>query len=402
MDILFSSIAKFSSLPASSVIGVTAAIGFVNYYFLYVVKVPKIHCKEGSFKNFIRQNVPVATTKYWPTMWCFEARFQSVLASLIRSFVVPKAPYNREIFQLTDGGEVALDWLEPTKHFNDMNDITILFLPGLTGDSKCEYVRATSLTVQKSGFRVVVFNYRGIGGIELKTPRTYSANNIDDLTEVIIHIKKKYPNTILGGIGVSMGGLLLGSFLQSNEQHTHKHFSAVMLLSVPWDLLATTRNIEKPFLNRCLCSYLAKCLCNLIKNSSNMLNSSSHKWNYNEVIKSKTIREFDANYTIKLFEHESVEEYYKKASLHDKLDLIQVPCLCLSAADDPFCLESDLPLKSADNIENLAILVTARGGHIGFLEGFWPFSNHNEFMFRLIDQYFSSIFKNQIYKQFTK
>jgi predicted alpha/beta-fold hydrolase len=49
-----------------------------------------------------------------------------------------------------------------------MNDITILFLPGLTGDSKCEYVRATSLTVQKSGFRVVVFNYRGIGGIELK------------------------------------------------------------------------------------------------------------------------------------------------------------------------------------------------------------------------------------------
>lgn len=54
---------------------------------------------------------------------------------------------------------------------------------------------------------------------------------------------------------------------------------------------------------------------------------------------SKTIREFDTNYTIKLFEHESVEEYYKKASLHDKLDNFQVPCLCLNAADDPFCLE---------------------------------------------------------------
>jgi len=49
-----------------------------------------------------------------------------------------------------------------------MEDTTILFLPGLTGDSKCEYVRATSLAVQKSGFRIVVFNYRGIGGIELK------------------------------------------------------------------------------------------------------------------------------------------------------------------------------------------------------------------------------------------
>lgn len=69
---------------------------------------------------------------------------------------------------MKDGGEVALDWLEPSKRSNDLYDATILFLPGLTGDSKCEYVRATSLAVQKSGFRIVVFNYRGIGGIELK------------------------------------------------------------------------------------------------------------------------------------------------------------------------------------------------------------------------------------------
>lgn len=52
------------------------------------------------------------------------------------------------------------------------------------------YVSTTILTV--------LFNFQ--------TPRTYSANNIDDLTEVVVHIKKKYPNTILGGIGVSMGG----------------------------------------------------------------------------------------------------------------------------------------------------------------------------------------------------
>lgn len=63
---------------------------------------------------------------------------------------------------------MALDWLEPTEHPNNMYDATILFLPGLTGDSKCEYVRATSLAIQKSGFRIAVFNYRGIGGLELK------------------------------------------------------------------------------------------------------------------------------------------------------------------------------------------------------------------------------------------
>lgn len=63
------------------------------------------------------------------------------------------------------------------------------------------------------------------------------------------------------------------------------------------------------------------------------------------VLQSKTIREFDSNYTIKLFGHESVESYYKKASLHDKLDRIQIPCLCLTAADDPFCLEPGITIK---------------------------------------------------------
>lgn len=55
---------------------------------------------------------------------------------------------------------------------------------------------------------------------------------------------------------------------------------------------------------------------------------------------------------------------------------------------------------SAESLENLAILVTVKGGHIGFLEGIWPFGNQNEFMFRIIDQYFSSIFKDHCYKKY--
>lgn len=64
---------------------------------------------------------------------------------------------------------------------------------------------------------------------------------------------------------ISLNSLLLGSFLSSNEHYIHNYFSAAMLISVPWNLMATTKNIEKPFLNRMLCSYLAKCLCNLVE-----------------------------------------------------------------------------------------------------------------------------------------
>lgn len=54
------------------------------------------------------------------------------------------------------------------------------------------------------------------------------------------------------------------------------------------------------------------------------------------VRQSQTIREFDSNFTARHFGYKNVEEYYSSASLHDKLHLIQVPTLCLSAADDPF------------------------------------------------------------------
>ena len=37
-----------------------------------------------------------------------------------------------------------------------------------------------------------------------------------------------------------------------------------------------------------------------------------------------------------MFGYSSCEDYYKDASLHDKLHTLKVPVLVLSAADDPF------------------------------------------------------------------
>jgi len=39
MDIVTHNIAKFCSLPSSYIVGVTAAVGFMNYYFMFAVKV---------------------------------------------------------------------------------------------------------------------------------------------------------------------------------------------------------------------------------------------------------------------------------------------------------------------------------------------------------------------------
>lgn len=68
---------------------------------------------------------------------------------------------------LKDGGEVAVDWLCP-KSDGPQNLLTIVILPGLTGDSQSNYIKETVNDLFKKGYNCVVLNYRGRGGVKLK------------------------------------------------------------------------------------------------------------------------------------------------------------------------------------------------------------------------------------------
>lgn len=57
---------------------------------------------------------------------------------------------------------------------------------------------------------------------------------------------------------------------------------------------------------------------------------------FNYKLQSNTIRDFDTAYTIRMFNYSDISQYYEDASLSHKLHRINIPCLCLSAADDPF------------------------------------------------------------------
>lgn len=71
----------------------------------------------------------------------------------------------REVLTLKDGGEVALDWKEDN---TNQSSPIVLLLPGLTGSSQTEYAKALAISASKVGIRFVVFNNRGLGGMQLK------------------------------------------------------------------------------------------------------------------------------------------------------------------------------------------------------------------------------------------
>ncbi|XP_069690269.1 phospholipase ABHD3 [Periplaneta americana] len=368
-------------------LGAILGTGFFTYYLQHAVKQPMLACSNGKFKEFLLAHVPILQEKYWPTLWCFESRAQTVFASLLRSRLLPNIKYRREILKLADGGQVALDWLEDGC---PPGGPIIIILPGLTGESQAEYVKCLVTSANRIKLRVVVFNNRGLGGISLKTPRTYCASKCDDMSEVVSHVRSLNPGIPLVAAGVSMGGLILGNYLASQHSMPDKPICAAMVISVPWNVFKGTESIEKPFLNLLLNRHLAGGLC---KNIERLKRDQVPQgpWDVEEVLKSKTIREFDSSYTTKQFGYKDVESYYTEATIHDKLDKIEIPVLCLSAADDPFQPLEAIPVEEANKSKYVAIVITARGGHIGFLEGLLPLFQE-EYMCRLFTQYFTSIF----------
>ncbi|KAF7246325.1 Phospholipase ABHD3, partial [Varanus komodoensis] len=244
-------------LWASSVAGWSLVLCFgaayTCYYFSSIAKKPQLVTGSESFGQFLQDHCPVVTETYYPTVWCWEGRVQTLLRPFITS--QPYVQYRNELIAAKDGGQISLDWFDnhdSTRYPDSSTRPTILLLPGLTGTSRESYILHMIQQSKALGYRCVVFNYRGMAGenllvrialkliltdyqvMDLKrrqmkelekiinwkdvsletktkinhsiTPRTYCAANTEDLETVIHYAYSLYSSAMLMAAGVSMGG----------------------------------------------------------------------------------------------------------------------------------------------------------------------------------------------------
>ncbi|XP_062553370.1 phospholipase ABHD3-like [Armigeres subalbatus] len=335
--------------------------GYFLYYETKVIKRPLLAASSGPFRRYLCKHVPIVRSLYYPTWWCIEGRAQTLVARIVRAFLAPHVRYQREIFVLSDGGKVALDWFNRNR--SHKRAPLVVILPGLLGDSNAEYVKYLVKSIISMGAQGVVLNNRGLAGVELSTPRLYSACSVDDLSEVLNNIRLLQAKVKIAAVGISMGGLILGNYLVRKTDESKAILTAAYTISLPWNMFKG--------------SAISK---------HEILWHKKYDWNMDEVMNSRTIREFDANFTAKHSGFSNLFCYYSYATLHDKLFRVQVPLLCLNAADDPFQPLEAIPVVAASKSSHVAILVTARGGHIGFLDGMWP-ADAEPFMCRLFRQF---------------
>lgn len=362
---------------------------YVVYYMLFEVKKPIVAC-NSRMKEYLYSHCPILSETFWPTIWCIEARCQTIMRSLLQSS--PPVPYEREMLLMPDGGELGLDWIHTHEENLDVDNPTrpvVLVLPGLTGDSTVSYAKHFVLEGAKLGYRCVVLNYRGNGGTKLKTSRTYSATYTDDVDFVLSSIAQTYPHAPRMVVGVSLGGIILTNYLARKGKDAR--ITAAMSVSAPWNMFGSCTSLEQPLNAVVFNNYLCRGLKQSVKSHQHLFED---KCNMPHVFDSRTIREFDDRFTSKMFGYKNWEEYYNDANIDQKVLDIKVPMLCLNAEDDPFSPGPFLPLDLAsDESSHVAIVVTSRGGHIAFYDGFFRPSNVC-YMQRLFTQFASAVFNN--------
>lgn len=185
-------------------------------------------------------------------------------------------------------------------------------------------------------------------------------------------MQHRYPQN--GGIlaaGISLGGLILTNYLAKEGKNSG--LKAGFTVSAAWNIFESSKELEQPINWFVFNRLLAESLVSKVRAYAQLFeNEFEGRLDLKKVWNARTIKEFDDSFTCRQFGYPSYVEYYKDACIYNKIHKIEIPLLCLNAADDPFSPGHTIPIDEAKNSENVAIIVTAKGGHIGFMESLWP------------------------------
>jgi predicted alpha/beta-fold hydrolase len=298
--------------------------------------------------------------KYKPTWWT-NAHMQVVL-----TFLVPQSSvlYKRDVVVLKDGGHASLDWaMEAGASLNASSlqpDAPIaLIMHGLTGCS--DSMRSLCAEALASGYRPVVFNKRGHGGLKLATPKLQEFGCVQDLMQAITQIETAFPLGELYGIGYSAGSGLLCSYF--GETGNESKLRAGVLVSPGYnarDLFCGGR--IHPLYNFLMTQTLKQFL---LKHQSEL----KHVVHVPSALKAKSIREFDEHVYMKMHGYDDLDTYWQFNNPMRAVENIQRPLLCINALDDPVCTKETIPYEQFTSNPISMLVETAEGSHCAFYEG---------------------------------
>jgi predicted alpha/beta-fold hydrolase len=296
------------------------------------------------------------TEPFAPSRLLASPHAQTIYASLVRPTHAP--PLTRERWELPDGDFVNLDSFD-----GPPGAPHVMALHGLEGSSRSGYMNVILTGAQERGWGATALNFRSCGGETNRLARSYHSGDIEDALSVMRHLRERLTGPLYA-VGFSLGANVLLRLLEDTGDGAP--VDAAAAVSAPYDLSICSKAIDGPGPFQKL--YRDRFLRTLKRKAREKLRLFPGAFDAKALERARTLRAFDEAVTAPLHGFRDAAHYYEASSSGPLLHAIRRPTLLLSAEDDPIIPASTIPRDVSGN-PHLHRVVTARGGHVGFIAG---------------------------------
>jgi predicted alpha/beta-fold hydrolase len=283
----------------------------------------------------------------------------------------PRLEMRVERWVASDGDELELHRTAPADSAS-ANGAGLLVLHGLEGTIRSHYLRGTLAAAHAHGWRADALIFRTCNGEMTHARRLYHSGETSDLAFVVDRLVREHPGSPLALVGFSLGGNVLLKWLGERGPDLPAEVVAAVAVSVPFDLERGARAIEHGFSR----VYTRHFLRTLRAKARVKLARDPGLFDSSALERARTLFEFDDVVTAPVHGFADARDYYRRSSSIRFLETIRRPTLLLSAYDDPF-----LPSAVLDDVVRIArrnplltVEFHGRGGHVGFISGWAPWS----------------------------
>lgn len=277
----------------------------------------------------------------------------------------PQYRATRFTIELRDGESLVVHE-EINSALNEEAPIAIL-IHGLGGCHGSPYLRRIAQQLGQSPIRCWRVDLRGSGDGIRYAYRPAHAGSSEDVAAVVAHAQARFPQAPILMAGFSLGGGIMLKML--GEAATGCLKASIELASIelalaiapPIDLETCAANMER-WSRRIYTRYYLTMLAKQVV-------ARSYLWPQWQSIPRRpavrTIRQFDARYTVPLGGFDSIEHYYSTASSGPWLGKITTPTRLLVDRHDPIIPVSTF--KSTPRSPQVDLEFTSFGGHLGYV-----------------------------------
>lgn len=302
-------------------------------------------------------------TRFLPTFWAHGSYFQMFLLLFWKEVHSRTVNYDKHILKCSDGGEVAIEVFQEPKNGKklpqDAPVVTLLHTITGNGNDEAEFAKLA----YSKGWRAVVLNRRGHTS-KLRSPNFNLMGCFKDTKLMIEYVKKLFPNSYIGAVGISAGSGQIVSYIGNQEENGPVRAAVSLCPAYSMDKAFENFDRKSPLLSKYLLNGLKKFF--LLRNES--LLSNFDRSAFEKTLRSTSVQSFFESH-IKFAGFDSFEKYLEESNPMSHYKGNKIPCLVLNALDDPLCVEENIRLDIATEIENFALVLTNYGSHIAYREG---------------------------------